>query len=248
MKQVLMVVGGEKIWLRRGTNEPSSDEQAAEEVLVKKAYTRKGHGPTGFKFDVLPGERWLDLGANIGAFAVYCRARGATAVCFEPEPGCFKLLQKNAAGFRCYQLAVTASHEKQLAFCKSKNPENNYRGTVLPVENYIGVEPVNNLYAGELEGYTGSVNGNSFDGIKMDIEGAEGEILDNWLLPRTKKLVMEYHTSRDTSLVNLARRLGHLLDRFHTVKIPQLFLRAIEGDLKGFPPRFDQLIFAMEPK
>lgn len=243
MKQVLMVVGGEKIWLRRGTNEPSSDEQAAQEVLVKKAYTRPRLG-----FDVLPGERWLDLGSNIGAFAVYCRSRGATAVCFEPEPGCFKLLQKNAAGFRCYQLAVTSSHEKQLAFCKSRNPENNYRGTVLPVQSYVDVEPVMNLYAGELELYTGSVNGNSFDGIKCDIEGAEGEILDNRLLPRTKKFVMEYHTSRDADVQNLKRRIGRLQDRFHTVKIPSLFMRVIEGDLKGFPPRFDQLIFAWGPK
>lgn len=248
MRQTLMIIGGQHIWLRKGTNEPSSDEQAAQEVLVKQAYTRKGHGPTGFKFDVELGEKWLDLGANIGAFAVYVRSRGAEAVCFEPEPGCYRLLQKNAQGFRCFQYAVTASRVAQLTFMKSRNPQNNYRGTVLPVNGYIEQPPVNNLYAGDLGEYTGRVNGNSFDGIKMDIEGSEGALIDNWLLPRCNKLVMEYHTSRDASIENLRRRVGILQDHFKVVKIPSLFMRVLEGDSKGFPPRFDQLIFCKGAK
>lgn len=243
MKTILVKVAGQNVWLRKGTNEPSSDEQAVNEVLVKKVYLRPRWG-----FDILPGEKWLDIGANIGAFAILCRTKGATAVCFEPEPGCYRLLQKNAQGFRCYQYAVTASREAQLTFVKSKNPQNNYRGTVLPVHGYIEQPPVNNLYAGDLGEYTGRVNGNSFDGIKMDIEGSEGALIDNWLLPRCNKLVMEYHTSRDADVENLRRRIGILQDHFKVVKIPSLFMRVLEGDSKGFPPRFDQLIFCKGAK
>lgn len=58
----------------------STDYDAIQEVNVKKAYRKLREG-----FDVYPGERWLDLGANVGAFAIYCRLKLATAVCYEPD-------------------------------------------------------------------------------------------------------------------------------------------------------------------
>src|SRR5207344_2312360 len=85
-------------WYRPGT----SDENALIEVINKKAYRRGS-----VKFDVERGERWLDLGANIGAFALYARSKGATVECYEPMPDCFAILKKNVPKARLHNSAVT---------------------------------------------------------------------------------------------------------------------------------------------
>src|SRR5262245_12504074 len=84
--------GNVQAWYRPGT----TDENALIEVLVKRAYRRPSIG-----FDVRAGEHWLDLGANIGAFALYCKARGASAACYEPLADNFAILLKNAEPFPC---------------------------------------------------------------------------------------------------------------------------------------------------
>lgn len=245
-------------YYRAGVGEPSSDEQALEEVLVKKAYRRIRSG-----FDVMPGEQWIDLGANIGSFAMYCASRGAAMVsCFEPEPECFKILMKNIEAnrklaekksglsssrgrlslYNAYNTAVTAQRGDIIHFKKSANPQNHYRGTTLSNApgNYIECPPVKNLYAGKLlEMFPGGV-----DGIKMDIEGSEARILDEWLLPITTKLVLEYHTSRDSDVGNLADRLEEIREHFNYVKYPKVFDDVIKRGDDHYRPRFDSLIFA----
>lgn len=56
----------------------------------------------------------IDVGANIGAFAVACLMRGAgTVVCFEPDPENFKVLMENVKAWTdrvaCFQAAVWRS-------------------------------------------------------------------------------------------------------------------------------------------
>lgn len=226
------------VYYRKGDGEESSDEQALAEVLEKRAYRRIRSG-----FDVLPGERWLDLGANIGAFALYCRMQGATAVCYEPDPYCFEILRKNAPGFTCVNAAVTAFHDATLTFRTSNNPDNRYRGTVMRGNvhvpgRYVECPPVKNIHAGKLMK-------EHFDGVKCDIEGSEGPLIDSWLFPRCKKLVMEYHHSRNSDVRSLKRRLQILKKRFAVVKYPSVYERVIEG---ADWPRYDQLIFCTEPR
>jgi FkbM family methyltransferase len=237
MKLTTREYEGLTIHFRKGEHEPSSDEQALAEVLEKKAYRRVRSG-----FDVKPGERWLDLGANIGAFALYCRLRGATAVCYEPDPECFEILKLNAPDFELHNAAFTAFEGATVQFRTSNNPDNRYRGTVMAggvkvPERYIELPPVKNVFAG-------TVANEVFDGIKMDVEGSEGPLLDLSLLPRCSKLVMEYHTSRDASVAHLKKRLRLLRKSFDQLKYPVAYDRAIEQKLKEYRPRFDQLIFA----
>lgn len=71
--------------------------------------------------------------------------------------------------------------------------------------------------------------GRKFDGIEMDIGGAEAGLLDDDLIPECRKLVLEYHTSRDQSMDNLRRRLAYLKSRFRTVR---------------YPPELDRLVAA----
>lgn len=239
MKLKSELYGEVLVYYRSGERpEGSSDEQALEEVLVKKVYRRVRMG-----FDVFPGERWLDLGANIGAFAVYCRQRWATAECYEPDPECFKILKLNAPSFELHNAAVTAFGTPTVEFRKSDNPENNYRGTVIAggvhvPSRYVNTAPVKNVRINTLMGL-------EYDGIKMDIEGSEGPLLDYAPLPRCSKLVLEYHTSRDSSVKNLKRRLAYLKKSFEVVHYPSAYDEVISARVETYAPRFDQLIFCM---
>jgi FkbM family methyltransferase len=206
----------------------STDEKVLREVVDNRAYRRASVG-----FDVEPGERWLDLGANIGAFAVYCKLRGAVAECYEPEPNCFALLERNAVGFRCERAAVSSSRSKTVCLWSSSLTGNHYRGTLLEGKMRSSGEPleVPNLFAGDLRG--------PYDGVKMDIEGSEFGILDEDLIPPCTKLCFEYHTSRDKSMANLARRVARLRGLFRIVSyVPELDrLMELGGEQKSFHDR-----------
>lgn len=209
----------------------SSDIRVLDEVLDVCIYRRRK-----INFDVERGERWLDLGANIGAFALYCKSRGAVAECFEPDLDCFEILRQNVPEFKCYPVAITHYRNPQIQFFIGRNSF--ARATAFPTEGLkphpAGVLP--NIYAGVLKD-------RQFDGVKMDIEGAEFGILDQDLLPRCNKLVMEYHSSRDASAENLKRRLDYLRSKFAVVSYPPEFDRIIAAnqDTKTY---YDRMIFA----
>jgi FkbM family methyltransferase len=212
----------------------SSDVDVIREVCERKVYRKKTVG-----FDVEPGEHWLDLGANIGAFALYCRMRGAKATCYEPDPDNYAVLQKNAPGFSLVNAAVTSIDVPKLNFFKSNNPDNHYRQTIMPVGRYKPAGEFFNIYAGRLPQSV------IWDGIKMDIEGSEFGLIDYDLIPKTRKLVLEYHTSRDRDWKHLDERLNRLKAKFKFMKYPKVLDDYIErkGDVDL---RFDQVVFCWQ--
>jgi len=226
-------------YFRAGT----SDSFVLEEVIQNRIYRRKK-----IDFDVNPKERWLDLGANIGAFALYCRLRGATTVCYEPDPDCFEILKLNAPDSILHKLAVTSREESSIPFWKGKITNNFSKNTSIPSPN-LPKHP-----SGSLQNIHGSfLVDQEFDGVKMDIEGSEGELIDQWLLPKCQKLCMEYHSSRDKSIENLRRRIEILKSKFKIVSYPPEYDRIIsEGGNSSYEGSqltyFDRMIFAKEPR
>src|SRR5262245_56529623 len=105
-------------YYRSGT----TDENVLREVLVARTYRKPSIG-----FDVEAAEHWLDLGANIGAFALYCQSRGAVAECYEPMPDWFALLRRNAPKFKCYPRAVSHLRAPEVPFWTSRKPTDHYR-------------------------------------------------------------------------------------------------------------------------
>lgn len=213
----------------------TSDINVLDEVITKAIYRRAGIG-----FDVLPGERWLDLGAHIGAFALYCRLKGATAECYEPDRENFEILRINAPDFMKYKLAITAQHEKHIPFWIGRGWGDHSRGTAYPTSG-LRKHP-----DGEIKNAYGDfLTALSFDGVKMDIEGSEAGLLDNGFIPDCTKLCMEYHTSRDPSMENLKRRLDFLRSRFRVVQYPPEYDRIIAqgGSIKTF---FDRMVYCIK--
>jgi len=215
----------------------TSDERVLREVVIKATYRRPTLG-----FDVRPGEVWLDLGANIGAFALYCKTNRASAVCYEPDPDCFALLAMNVPDFERHNVAITARHDDALPFWVGKSPSDHYRATVIPSatlpRHKNGVLP--NRHASCL------LN-RRFDGVKIDIEGSEGELLDHELIPQCQKLCLEYHLSRDNSVEHLERRLRYLRRRFRQVRYGAELDRLIAA---GVPAKTycDRLIHCLDPR
>jgi FkbM family methyltransferase len=224
-----------KLETKMGTAKPlirpgTSDLNVLKEVLIARVYRK-----ATINFDVEAGESWLDLGANIGAFTLYCHLNDASCMAFEPEPRCFELLQMNVGNFpecEIHCAAVTSSTQKFLQLYPSNRTGNHSRSTFHPTR--IGLKDfptkVANRCINTLEG---------FDGIKMDIEGSEFGIMDSGLIPKCNKLVMEYHSSRDPSCANLKRRLQILKDCFKVVSYPAELdrLAQLKGNQKPFCDR-----------
>ena len=222
---------GVKGWHREGT----TDAATLRGALVLRNY-RKG----SVKFDVERGERWLDLGANVGAFALYCWQRGAVAECYEPDAENFAILAKNNVGeFKLHQAAVSHCTMPQLAFYTVPDKNNFQRGSLFHVGKFKTM--VTNVYAG------GKLTQERFDGVKWDIEGAEFGLIDHKLLPNTRKLVLEYHTSRDASMTALARRLAILQSRFQHVAYPSEYNSMLQhgGRQRSW---YDRLIFCWDDR
>lgn len=214
-------------WHRPGT----TDQNALKEVLVKRAYRQPTVG-----FDVEAGEHWADLGANIGAFALYCQSKGATAECYEPLPSNFALLRKNVPQFACHPTAISNLQAPEVAFWTSRRERDHYRGTLLERGKGYPQVTVKNTHATALLD-------RKFDGIKMDIEGSEFGLIDEWLLPKANKLVLEYHTSRDNNLENLARRIGILKQHYQHVHYCPELARLVERGTGTGKTFYDRIVF-----
>jgi FkbM family methyltransferase len=221
-----------KAYYRPGT----SDVNALEEVIGKRAYRRGSVG-----FDVEAGEHWLDLGANIGAFALYCKSKGATAECYEPMEDCFAILAKNVPEFKLYNKAVTNVDADEVTFYEPRRKQDRYRSTLLPRKGKYPQTTVANLEASLL-------NEDKFDGVKMDIEGSEFGIIDDGLLPRAPKLVFEYHLSRDNSLPHLVKRIRILRKIYKNVVYCPELARLVKRGTGTGRTYFDRCIYCWELK
>lgn len=197
--------------IREGT----TDEQAVIECSKTQVYRKKG------KLEVEPGDAWLDLGANVGGFAVHALHCGASVYAVEPEPENFAILQANVMNNdphelgMCRQKAVVIGGMKELDLYLCKGDRNKYRHTLTPIRGRekitVKCVEIDHLLA------------KGFNGVKMDIEGAEMEIFDNiedW--HAVKKLAFEYHFDRDRSVENFERRMAKLREHFPNVDYPKI--------------------------
>jgi len=194
----------------------TTDIKVIQEVLRKKCYQKKNIG-----FIVEQGERWLDLGGNIGTFALFVLAQGGTVHSVEPEPENIKMLRKNLeSNFKTgwtigtYCVSVSNNLTEQLYLCKGDYNKYMHKLGKVRGRQCINVDNVN---------FRSLMKECKYDCIKMDIEGAEIEILETikpeeWAGFGIKKLVFEYSFNCDSSIPRFIKIIRLLEQHFTIVK------------------------------
>tara|TARA_R110000744_G_scaffold197720_1_gene316939 strand:+ start:1325 stop:2041 length:717 start_codon:yes stop_codon:yes gene_type:complete len=184
-------INGIKFWHRPGY----SDLKTFEEVIGRKTYLKRG-------MTIVPGDRWLDAGANVGAFALQAASLGAEVVSYEPDPICCELIERNLKLNNLkadIKQAALVPDDRKFVRLFIGNNGNVWRNSIVKQWNKESIKVPCLNFDNEAKG---------FSAAKIDIEGAEMPILE-----ATKKLfekmVYEWSFDIDPSLT----RLWKLLER-----------------------------------
>lgn len=157
----------------------------------------------------------IDCGSNIGLSVLYFKfkAPNASVTTFEPNPHTFELLEKNISsnveGVTLVKAGV-ASEKGEVTFYTDHDDRSSQSASTSKhlLNKQRPLEPMT-VQMHTLSSYIDS----EIDVLKLDIEGAEGEVVDE--LSRTgklrliKKLFIEFHYDG----VNTTHPLGQLLMR-----------------------------------
>jgi len=140
--------------------------------------------------------RILDCGSNIGLSLVYFKREypEATIVAFEPDPVTFALLRRNVlrnglTGIELQNLALGATPGPREFFHDPEKPGSGgnsfVQQSVVPVSKQVQVARLSDFVGGE------------FDLLKLDVEGAELEVVEDLAargkLRLIRELVIEVH-------------------------------------------------------
>ena len=207
-----------KFIVRDGT----SDIKTFDEVIINNTYQRK-------EFQISPDEHWLDLGGNVGAFAVLALSKGATVDIYEPDPFSCKMIEKNLKvnnyNANIIQKAVGANDKKKMTMYVGNNNQ--------VWRNSLYKNWGNEKFTVECIHFSEIVDENS--NVKMDIEGAEMEILES-MQTFPKKMVFEWSFDVDPSLTRYRKILSKMNDNYDVVKGSEFNMAYVEWQKSWFPP------------
>jgi FkbM family methyltransferase len=191
--------GGLRFRVRRLT----SDELFVEKVVVQREYLQ--HGLT-----LRPGDTVVDVGGNIGTFAVLAAQEAARVITLEPDATNVRLLRQNVAlnklqNVTIVQAALADSSGKALLFDGGQGGYHTFERS--RVASVAGTRPVRTVSLEEV-----------FDDhevvlcslLKMDCEGGEFASLPNLPLhvwQRIAQLAMEFHRPRNPEGAEQVERL-----------------------------------------
>lgn len=212
-----------------------SDLSVIDEFFVDKMYKSVEPIISAAKFPI------IDIGAHIGVFSIYSKIlnqspiqSGTKIIAIEPHPDNFKLLKQNInvnnlSGIKIQQAAITSTEEKTAQLYLSKN-SHNHSTTSLRGSARGGDEAISSPITVPAINLAQLIKENKIKKIgllKMDIEGAEFEIIQNMehaCLParqgtwnKIQYMVVEYHESRGNKRVdleNLIRSHGFSVEHF----------------------------------
>lgn len=184
----------------------SSDFKVIEEVIKRDVY--KGSNL------IKDNELWLDIGANIGAFTLLALNKGARVICYEPCPRNIEKLQH--AGLVVNEVAVS-NVDGYLNFYLEKN--NEWRHTLFKTRgrDVIQVKVINSKDLPDA------------DGIKIDVEGSELDIIYG-LRKLPNKLVLEYDGGKHPLKTTYDKFISYLKDNYTYVNY-----KPIKQDINFFP-------------
>lgn len=179
----------------------SCNYHAVREIVLGGSVTWKGFHE---RFKPFAGARIMDIGANVGIFTAFCALAGAWVMAYEPHPLLYPMLMemiKNAGLRRATALQKPVWTEtRKMKYLGFKSPGSDctrYNGSM--PSNGISWTPDDYEKAIDLECVSlDDAIGNlvDWDCVKIDIEGAECEILlaaSDAALRRVKFMFVEFH-------------------------------------------------------
>jgi FkbM family methyltransferase len=196
----------------------------ADEAVIRHVVGEREYHPPGY--EIGPDDVVIDVGANIGAFAVSAARAAANGrlIAFEPEPENFALLCENLllnerenvtpvrAAVSDVAGIVTLNLNANSGVGHSLHRTHGGRGVSVPA---MTLADVFDAYALETCNF-----------LKLDCEGAEYDILYNMprhLFPRVRRVALEYHADPDVKrdrgdeLVAFLRGVGFRVDLYTSV-------------------------------
>jgi len=190
-KDVLVKLkNGLKLKIRTG----NSDINTITDFYFSKEYVN-------FMESIDAGQTFVDLGANFGFLSLLAAKRGAKTFSFEPHPRLFETLKENfkindlLGNFLNYGVSGNGGNLK-LYF---HNDKNSLGGSILKNDfmgNNVGFYDIRTITFERIFSLCGI---DHIDFLKMDIEGAEEEVV-NTIKPavfkKIGKMYIEYHEPR----------------------------------------------------
>jgi FkbM family methyltransferase len=162
--------------------------------------------------DFVPQPGWIvfDVGANAGVYAVQQARRGAHVYAFEPNPDCYRRLQKSVRANNVehhvmainYALGATAG-SADLLVPEGLTPMGSLRPEWMPRAGGSRVR----VEVQTVDRVVRTLGINRIDLLKVDVEGFELDVLQgaHESFPIVDRLIVEYHS------MDLGRRVVELL-------------------------------------
>jgi FkbM family methyltransferase len=152
------------------------------------------------RFQPFHGAGVLDIGANQGAFSVYCAFKGAHVVAYEPDPQMFQSLVALSAQdiFRGSLTPIQMAIWKQTGQVEFANHVTQdfdslrYNGS-MEVEELRWTEAERrNITFVQAKTFAEALDGAQWDCVKLDIEGAEYEVILSTAVSDLQKIKFMY--------------------------------------------------------
>ncbi len=165
--------------------------EAPETMVPALQSVLEGEYETGWSGE---GLRVLDIGANVGAFAIWAALRwpGSRIDSFEPHPGSFAMLERNTRpfpGITPHNRAVWPEPGRARYF--GRYAGDGEAGIVRVIGRMFAEVPLDRSFEVEVVHPAALPRA---DVVKLDVEGAEPEILEHLDLSATSLVLLEYHS------------------------------------------------------
>jgi FkbM family methyltransferase len=155
----------------------------------------------------------LDLGANVGSFSLWANMRWpvSTIYAYEPHPGTFEILARNVARFpniHATNVAVYPCDGSKVSLFARYVGDGEAGVAEAMRRTFEAIRPeqtfsVASLHPAKLP---------QADIVKLDVEGAEGEILRHMDLSRTELVVLEFQDDGNRRVVKDVLADGFVLE------------------------------------
>ena len=199
---------GREVGATPGFYVPTAEERAAMVTIPRESLWSVIEVASEYDLFRLPSyeaPRILDIGANVGIFALRALARwpGGSVTAYEPNLGSFNLLVQNTVGRNVGGvLAAVTGGVPEGTVTLRRGKHNDLEASLVDIGNQEdGGEEVSNIDASKL---------GECDVLKVDTEGCEVEILEGYPhLAAVKVLLVEVHRAEDMDKVRaLATKAG----------------------------------------